>query len=375
MPEPKPSSETCDLVQGPAGDLCRGDGGGRSVKAPETPEALDPLTAFAHSCADGAAWVMEQLGKSITGAGAVDFTTGGFLAQYAIVFAASTVLTLVLWLIAVAKRAMRGVPLTTAAGEAIGFLWLTVAASAFTPLILHVVVGAVDGVTTAVAGTGDASSAHLFTSMAATLRAGGENLGGGPIILLITSFVTIVLGGLLWVELVLRAAALYLGAILGTVVYAGLVDRDLWGKVRRWAGVMIAIILIKPVIVCCLGVASVFTSEEGPNTAPVVVAGLVVIILALFASVQVFRFVPGYGDDIASGLAARAAMTGGRLAKSGVRAGVTAAGIVTQGIQTHGSRPPRQSGPSQGKSNGSVNGVSQGIQKHGSRGGSSKPKK
>ena len=52
-----------------------------------------------------------------------------------------------LWLLAVAKRAVRGVPLTTAIAEAIGFLWLTVLASAFTPLILYTVVSATDGVT------------------------------------------------------------------------------------------------------------------------------------------------------------------------------------------------------------------------------------
>lgn len=63
----------------------------------------------------------------------VDFTNAKFLQQYAVVFAASTVLTLLLWLLAVAKRAVRGVPLSTAISEAIGFLWLTVLASAFTP--------------------------------------------------------------------------------------------------------------------------------------------------------------------------------------------------------------------------------------------------
>ena len=42
--------------------------------------------------------------------------------------------------------------------------------------------------------------------------------------------------GVLYLELYLRAVLLYVGALLGVVVYAGLVDKNLWGHVRRWAG-------------------------------------------------------------------------------------------------------------------------------------------
>ena len=69
-----------------------------------------------------------------------------------------------LWLLAVAKRAVRGVPLTTAISEAIGFLWLTVLASAFTPLILYTVVSATDGVTEVLAkATGDQTDTFFGT--------------------------------------------------------------------------------------------------------------------------------------------------------------------------------------------------------------------
>ncbi len=90
---------------------------------------------------------MEKLSEAVKSTANVDFTNPKFLQQYAVVFAASTVLTLLLWLLAVAKRAVRGVPLPTAIGEAVGFLWLTVLASAFTPLILYTVVSATDGIT------------------------------------------------------------------------------------------------------------------------------------------------------------------------------------------------------------------------------------
>lgn len=134
----QPNDNRCDLIVGPARDYCeRGGGSGgapRTGLAPADPaDALNPLASLAKGCADAASWIVGKLSDAVTHTANVDFTNPAFLQQYAVVFAASTILTLVLWLLAVAKRAIRGVPLTTAMSEAIGFLWLTVLASAFTP--------------------------------------------------------------------------------------------------------------------------------------------------------------------------------------------------------------------------------------------------
>ncbi|MGR7000755.1 hypothetical protein ACU686_26345 [Yinghuangia aomiensis] len=77
------------------------------------------------------------MGLATTGPTVADFRNQGFVRQYAITFAGATFLTLLLWLSAVIKRAVRGVPFFTAIGEAVGYLWLTVMASAFTPLVLY----------------------------------------------------------------------------------------------------------------------------------------------------------------------------------------------------------------------------------------------
>ena len=83
--------------------------------------------------------------------------------------------------------------------------------------------------------------------------------------LIVVSLVSILAAGVLWLELVIRAALLYVGALLGTVVYAGLVDKNLWGHVRRWAGIMIAVILVKPVIVIVLGLAGALSARRRPG--------------------------------------------------------------------------------------------------------------
>ncbi|MGW0370852.1 hypothetical protein [Streptomyces coeruleorubidus] len=366
-PSPTPSNDNCSLLSGRAREICEGDtgsgssGGGTSRLNPTS--TLDPLSSLAKGCADAASWTVEKLSEAVKDTANVDFTNPKFLQQYAVVFAASTILTLLLWLLAVAKRAVRGVPLTTALSEAIGFLWLTVLASAFTPLILYTVVSATDGITEVLAkATGDQTDAFFGTFSEALKK--GEDIGGGPIMLIVVSLVSILAAGVLWLELVIRAALLYVGALLGTVVYAGLVDKNLWGHVRRWAGIMIAVILVKPVIVIVLGLAGALSADDGPDAFSAVVSGLAIILLAIFASAMIYRFVPGFGDEIAGSRNNRLMQGAESKAAAVISSPAT---LVAQGIKTHSSRADNNGGGSQSSAARPSNPASGGVAAHSSR--------
>jgi hypothetical protein len=366
-PSPSPSNDNCSLLSGRAREICEGDtgsgssGGGTSRLNPTS--TLDPLSSLAKGCADAASWTVEKLSEAVKDTANVDFTNPKFLQQYAVVFAASTILTLLLWLLAVAKRAVRGVPLTTALSEAIGFLWLTVLASAFTPLILYTVVSATDGITEVLAkATGDQTDAFFGTFSEALKK--GEDIGGGPIMLIVVSLVSILAAGVLWLELVIRAALLYVGALLGTVVYAGLVDKNLWGHVRRWAGIMIAVILVKPVIVIVLGLAGALSADDGPDAFSAVVSGLAIILLAIFASAMIYRFVPGFGDEIAGSRNNRLMQGAESKAAAVISSPAT---LVAQGIKTHSSRADNNGGGSQSSAARPSNPASGGVAAHSSR--------
>lgn len=369
---PSASNNPCELIKAPARDYCENGTGPASSGAPRTglspgdpgTDAINPLASLAKGCADAAAWIVGKLSEAVKGTANVDFTNPAFLQQYAVVFAASTILTLVLWLLAVAKRAIRGVPLTTAISEAIGFLWLTVLASAFTPLILYTVVSATDGVTEVIASATGGQTDVFFGSFAEALKK-GQDIGGGPIMLIVVALVTVLAAGVLWLELVIRAALLYVGALLGTVVYAGLVDRNMWGHVRRWAGIMIAVILVKPVIVVVLGLAGALAGDKGPNAFSAVVSGLAIILLAIFASAMIYRFVPGFGDEIASARSNRSKATDGAQAAAVIS---SPASLVSQGIKTHSSRGGGAHRASGGSTGGDANQISGGMAAHSSRG-------
>ncbi|MGD6757260.1 hypothetical protein [Streptomyces sp. BH105] len=354
----------CDLIRGRAREYCeRGDaanksggGSGGTGGLDDVSNPLDPLSSLAQGFAKAAAWVVDKLGDAVHATADVDFTNSSFLKTYALVFAASTFLTIVVWLWAVVKRAVRGVPLMTAIGEAVGLLWLTVMASAFTPLVLYVVVSAVDGITEALAGKG---STGFFDAFSAALEK--KNPDGGPIVQIILACVAILAAGVVWLELVARAALLYVGAALGTIVYSGLVDRKLWDKVKRWAGLMVAIILVKPVIVIVLRLASAMTGGDGPkegDTVAAIVSGLSIIIIAIFASAMLFRLIPGMGDDIVS-MRREAYDPASRASSGAVTSPVTG---MRQGINTHASRDgamrPTASTPSASSSSSPGGGIS-----------------
>ncbi|MFE3036099.1 hypothetical protein ACFXKY_31165 [Streptomyces canus] len=365
-PTPTQSADNCSLLSGQAKQICEGDSsGGSSGGTPslDPTSTLDPMSSLAKSCAKAASWTIGKLSDAVKETANVDFTNQKFLQQYAVVFAASTILTLLLWLLAVAKRAVRGVPLTTAISEAIGFLWLTVLASAFTPLILYTVVSATDGVSEVLAkATGDQTDTFFGTFSGALEK--GNDIGGGPIMLIVVSLVSILAAGVLWLELVIRAALLYVGALLGTVVYAGLVDKNLWGHVRRWAGIMIAVILVKPVIVIVLGLAGALSSDNGPDAFSAVVSGLAIILLAIFASAMIYRFVPGFGDEIAGSRNNRIMQNAEGKAAAVISSPAT---LVAQGIKTHSSRADNNGQASGGSGARPSNPASGGVAAHSSR--------
>ncbi|WP_206314884.1 hypothetical protein, partial [Streptomyces coryli] len=367
-PSPDPEDDRCDLIVGPARDYCdKGDSGGKAdTPSPsDVGDSVDPLASLAKGCAKAASWTIDKLGEAVKETTTVDFTNTTFLRQYAVVFAASTILTLTLWLLAVAKRAIRGVPLTEALTEAIGFLWLTVLASAFTPLILYTIVAATDGVTEAI-GSGTAQDTDTFFGGFSEALKKGNDIGGGPIMLIVVSLVSVLAAGVLWLELVIRAALLYVGAMLGTAVYAGLVDKNMWHHVRRWAGIMIAVILVKPVVVIVLSLAGALSADDGPDSFSAVVSGLAIILLAIFASAMIYRFVPGFGDEIMSAKAGR------RASSSNPAAAVMAspAALVSQGIKTHSSRSSSNSeSPNGGGQGRPTNPAAGGVAAHSTRGG------
>lgn len=290
----------------------------------------DPLGTVARSCGQGASWLLGQLSTVVDGPTTkVNFTNMGFLRTYAIVFAASSILVILMWLYAVLRRVINGVEPIKAIGEAFGLLWLAVLASAFTPVVLAGVVTITDSITDSIAkaapgaqipgpnGTTTTSPGPgaFFTTMNATFAGKPDDLGGDAFFALIAVF-TMIIAVFLWAELLVRVAMLYVGGVLATAVYAGLVDRHMWRHVERWVSIMAGLDVAKPVLVIVLITGESIADNGAPHPGvDSVITGLAVMGLAAFGTFSVYRMVPVVGDTLSLDRQARSGMGRGQLAQ------------------------------------------------------------
>ncbi len=322
-----PGSSACSLLPGMLGGGCRLASGASAAVS----FAADPLGAIAAACAKATGWIWGQLAAEINATTQVDFTNPGFLNTYALVSAVSSVLVVLLWLAAAAKRVVRGVGAGQAASESVGFLALAVAASAMAPAVLVLLMGLVDAATAGLAGSLGPDAARFLTGAGTALAASGST-SGGPVVLIVGAVIGLLVGVLLWVELLLAAAAIYVAAVFGPLVFAGLVDRAMWGHVRKWAALVVSLALVKPVVVVVLGLAAGLAGSGNPgDTFSSVLTAIALLLLSVVASFAVYRLVPLAGDELGQLHGARKAVQ-----TSGPAAAVPGpATITSQGIAAH----------------------------------------
>ncbi len=335
-----PGSSACSLLPGMLAGGCQAvDGANAAVSF-----AVDPLGSIAAACAKATVWIWGQLGAAINATTQVDLTNPGFLNTYALVFAVSSVLVVLLWLVAITKRVIRGVPAGRAAGESVGFLALAVAASAVAPAVLVLLLSVIGAATDGLA-SGLALDASRFLTGAGTALTTSGSINGGPVVLIVGATIGLLVGILLWVELLLAAAALYVAAAFGPLVFAGLVDRAMWGHVRKWLGLVVSLALVKPVIVVVLGLAAALAGAGNPgDNFSSVLTAIALLLLSVVASFAVYRLVPLAGDELGQLHGARKAVQNGGLAAA-VPGPAT---IINQGIAAH--MRALTGGPTGGKS-------------------------
>jgi hypothetical protein len=102
----------------------------------------------------------------------------------------------------------------------------------------------------------------------------------------------VIAGGLaIWLELIVRAAAVELAVFFMPLALAGLV----WPATAHWAKrlveILVALLLAKPVIVgaLCLGDSAITSADAGPSS---VVTGAAILLMAAFAPFVLLKLVP-----------------------------------------------------------------------------------
>jgi len=316
--------------------------GGAAEAVSGIPGAIagDVTETFARWIASGAARFLEQAGQAIFSGTEVDlFATGEggrpwFLEHYAKMAVVALAVFAPMLVLAVLHAVF---------SQSLSLLWRAVAnlpvaalGTAAAVTVVGLLLAATDNISAFLAGGLGADTRNFLTGVVANLlkmSVGGNGLFGLALVSLFMVFAALVV----WLELIVREAAIYLCVLFLPIGFATYIWPALSLWLRRLIEVIVALILSKLVIVGALALAgSALAAQEG---FPALVAGAGMLLLAAFAPFALFKLIP-----IAS-MAAIASLEG--QGRRGVRAAVPRASTafyVRQLTSSHGRSGARPGG-------------------------------
>jgi hypothetical protein len=287
---PDPADKVCKKVTGAAGDVAM-DVAGDAAKAVAAP-IFRQATAWV---ADGAGWLVGRVGALIDSTTTPRLESRWFSGQYQQMGLLATALALPLLFLAVIQTALSRNPavITRALAAVPTAFVLTGAAVA----IVAVMLGITDWACQVISGQAGSHSREFFHDVGSAfskLTESGGAAGAAPalFVALLASMFAALAALAVWVELLIRAAGIYVCVLFFPIV---LVAR-IWPKLEKWATRLAegltALILAKFVIVAVLSVAAGAMADsrasEGFNG---VLAAGALLVFAAFAPLVLFRLV------------------------------------------------------------------------------------
>jgi hypothetical protein len=284
------------------------------------------LNGISQWVASGAEWLLGQIGDVLVSTTTVDIGATWFRAHYGQMTALAGVVILPMLLASTLQAVVR-----QDAGQLVRTfvvqlpLALLLAVVAIQVVILSL--SATDAMSNAVAGGSGADVRSLLTGVITGLVTAAADPTIASFVLLLIALLVAVAAFVLWIELLIRAAAVYVAVLFLPLALATLV----WPAVSHWCRRLVetlaALIISKFVIVATLslaaGAVSSGTAGGGAHGAgfSAVLAGGALLVMATFVPFAILRLIPAVeGGAVAhlDGLRARgtAAMT--RLPRSAV---------------------------------------------------------
>jgi hypothetical protein len=243
------------------------------------------LAAVAASVATGAAWLLGQVGAVLAASGRIDLQAPWFGAHYAVVLAAAVLLPLLLLgIIQAVARQQPSMLLRIAFVQ----LPLALLLSAVAVQVVRLSLSVVDAMCRTLSP--DGGVVHALAGLAGELVSASAGSGLPPFVLLLGSALVVLGGVALWIELLVRSAAVYLAVLFLPLGLASLA----WPAVAHWCRRLVetlaALALSKLVIVAAL-VLGVGELGGGSGFAGVL-GGAAMLLLAAFAPFALLRLVP-----------------------------------------------------------------------------------
>jgi hypothetical protein len=320
------------------GPPCAGGPGGLIGCVPSPGEVLKgaaraagdtAMGAFTAFFTDGAGWLVEKLKEFLVGADRPDLSVDWWGQRYQLMLALAMVVagaTLLLALLdAAAKASLEGLARAVFADVPVAAI---VAAAG--PLLVQYLVDVADGLSGRLLRDFGVDVAKTLSSSAEWFATFGTAATGGPTVPIVLGFVaallTILAALLVFLELLLRANAIYLIAALIPVIYAVRIWPAAKAVARHTTEVLLAVIFAQPVVALAISMgAAAGGALEGIGDAAVkdfgqALAGAVFLLLGAMCPWGMLALVPGVERAMAAHRQ-RAAVTGG--ARAGIQVAYT----------------------------------------------------
>jgi hypothetical protein len=288
------------LITGNVGGAVHTAVGGAAQAVASTASTALGLAAIGAWVLSGAQVVLNETAAALGKTTAPQLNTTWFSSTYWRMSAIAAVLTLP-FLFAAAVQALVRSDLGLLVRAAFGYLPLAMLAVAIAAPVTTLVLAASDELCNFISSAAGDASAH-FLAKAAGVIAGLTAFTESPFLAFFVGLFMIGAAFALWVELLMREAAVYVIVLMLPLAFAAMV----WPARRIWAiravELLVALILSKFAIVAVLSLGgAAISAGSGQGSITAVMAGAVLVMLAAFSPWALLRFIPL--TELASGAA------------------------------------------------------------------------
>ena len=261
------------------------------------------LDAVSNWVTGGAVWLLGRVGAVLASSTAIDLGAPWFRAHYATMAALAGVVIVPLLLLGVLQALYRQNASMLLRSVLVN-VPLAVLLTAVAVTLVQLGLSVTDSMCAAVSGGSGSDAGHFMATVAAALTpAAATGQTNAPSFVLFLGGIAVVVGAVMvWLELLLRAAAVYMAVLFLPLALAGLAWPAISHWSRRLVDTLAALVLGKLVIVAVLSLAA-GALADGAGTTPSgaassgggfasVLGGAALLLLAALAPWSLFRLLP-----------------------------------------------------------------------------------
>ncbi len=271
--------------------ICQGVSGiGSAIFGTGATAALDALSTWV---ANGSAWLLGQIGSALETSTQISLGSPWFITRYHSMEGLLAIVALPLLLASAIQAIVQQRP-SLLARAALVHLPLAMVLAGAAVQLTSMALSVTDQLASAVSATTPGSLQSLTGSLATAIVNAGATTGSAApaFIAMLGAVVVAVAAMVLWVELVLRAAAIYVAVVFLPLALISMVWPALASWSRRLVETLVALILSKLVIVVVLDMAVDALGTTQGRGFSTIVTGIALLTLAAMAPFTVLKLLP-----------------------------------------------------------------------------------